>query len=127
MDLLQLLALEREHMRSKEGKHLAGPETVEQMEEVLAGLEEIGAVHIGRDDGVSLDNDPPLSTLYGTSGGGGEGGESGGPIGPEGDDGGAGLSEILGHAVLFCLSEGAQDALIEAAFNTGPPEEGVHG
>ena len=112
-------------MRSKEGKNLVGPESLEQMEEVLTGLAEIGVLSIGSDGRISADNDLPSPSF---DGGGDEGGTPGGPTGPEsGDGGGAGLSEILGHSVLFCLSDDAQDALLDAAFSAGLPEEGAHG
>jgi len=125
LDLLRLLAVERENMRSKEGKNLVGPESLEQMEGVLAGLAEIGVLSIGSDGRISSDNDLPSPSF---DGGGDEGGTPGGPTGPEsGDGGGAGLSEILGHAVLFCLPDDAQDALLDAAFSAGLPEEGAHG
>lgn len=125
-DLLRLLAEERENLRLKEGKHLVGPETPEQMEEVLNGLGELGVLPVGRDNDGSFDKEPPSSSSR-DSGGGGEGGEPGGPFGPEAGDGGAGLSEVLGHAVLFCLPDDAQDALLDAAFSAGPSEEGVRG
>lgn len=112
-------------MRSKEGKNLVGPERLEQMEEVLAGLAEIGVLSIGSDGRILPDNDLPSPSF---DGGGDEGGTPGGPTGPQsGDGGGAGLSEILGHSVLFCLSDDAQDALLDAAFSAGLPEEGAHG
>lgn len=123
-DLVQLLAAEREDMWLKEEKKLAGPETVGQMEQVLAGLEEIGVVPIRGDNDDPPDTGPPSSN---SRDGGGEGDEPGGPIGPEAGDGGAGLSEVLGHAVLFCLSEDTQDALLDTAFSTGPSEEGARG
>lgn len=123
-DLLRLIEMERENMRLEEGKWLAGPKTVEEMEQVLAGLKEIGAVPIGGDNDVSPDDDPPLSSFHGE---GGDGGSPGGPASPEGGDGGAGLSEILGHAVLFCLSDDAQEALLDTALSLRPLDQGVQG
>jgi len=127
-DLLRLLAEERENMRLTEGRNLVGPQTVEQMETVLAELADIGVVPVSRDDEVSSGSEPPSPMVQSDDGGeGGEGDGPTGPIGPENGAGGVGLAEILGHSVLFCLSDDAQDALLDAAFGIGTSEEGVQG
>ncbi|WP_141058910.1 hypothetical protein [Stenotrophomonas rhizophila] len=109
-------------MLSSDGFLLRGPDTVEQMEEVLAGLKEIGVVPVGRDSDAPPGDEPPWSN---SRGGGGEGGDPISPLGPEGGDGGVGLSEVLGHAVLFCLAEDTQQALLDVAFGIEATEEQV--
>ncbi|MCW0159662.1 hypothetical protein [Burkholderia pseudomallei] len=58
---------------------------------------------------------PPASDGNGGNnrGGGGDGND---PGRPEGEDGGSGLSEVLGHPVLFSLPGEAFDALIDGLF-----------
>ena len=118
-DLLRLLSNARESMRSASGYTLAGPRNVEDMERVLSGLEEIGALSDRDRHAATGDDRPP--PYRGDSGGDGDGGDPGGPAGPGGLGGGRGLAEVLGHPVLFCLPEDAQDALLDSAFGGGSP------
>ncbi|WAH62359.1 hypothetical protein [Xanthomonas hortorum] len=104
-ELLQLLDLERGPQLTGYAFRLKGPRTVERMKEVLIGLAEIGIVPIEHDGGTD----------------GGDGGD-GGRAGAEDGEGGRGLSEVLGHAVLFCLADESQDALLDAAFGIDPKD-----
>lgn len=117
-DLLQLLELERGSRSGRYAFRLKGPRTVEQMEKVLIGLAEIGIVPIGRDDHGFPGEEPRWSNA---GGGGGRGGSSASGGGPEGEEG-RGLSEVLGHPVLFCLIDESQEALLDAAFGADPTD-----
>ena len=119
-DLVELLDGVRRQMAARK-RGLAGPTTVREMEQVLAGLAELGVLPLPGDDGGPPDREPPSRPRDGGGDGGDDGG-AGGPVGPESGQGGEGLSEVLEHPVLFCLSDDAQEARIDAAFGVQAPE-----
>lgn len=106
------------------GRYLKRPKTIEQMEEILDGIRELGLFPDDSDHAEFSDLD---SMNSGDHGGGGGGSSSGGPGEPPafGSEGGEGLSEVLGHAVLFCLPDESQEELIDAAFGVGSLAKGV--
>jgi hypothetical protein len=96
------------------------PDSASDLEDVLLGLEQFGVVRS------SKDWDSPRVWGRGGGGDGGGGADAGVPGGEGGDGGGAGLSEVLGHPVLFCLSDAQQDRLLREALDL-PPDDGDNG
>lgn len=117
-----LLLLEDERRGSSKGYAfgLKGPKTVEAMQEVLNGLADIGILPKGGDDRGFLGADTHRANAAGG------GGDSDGGRNDQDGKGGRGLSEVLGHPVLFCLPNESQDALLDAAFGIGPTEGHIH-
>lgn len=120
------------------------PDSEEDLENVLLSLEKFGVVKsgVGRSNNylysprvweigaTPAQREPRQPDGGGGNGDGGRGdggggGDAGGP-GAEGDGGGAGLSEVLGHPVLFCLSDAQQDRLLMEALGL-PPDDGNTG
>jgi len=110
------------------------PESEEKMATALERLKDVRVVLANKDDkqwelvsgrnereevNVIAEDEGPFD------GGRGDGGDGGGDNGAGGQEGGggAGLSEVLSHPVLFCMSEADQNNLIEAAL--GLPSEGA--
>lgn len=110
-----------------------GPPREDQLAEYLQSLAEIGVVraetgHEGErlwtlaaspfDGGNGLNRDREGGGR-GEGGGGDGGGDGPGGNTPDGE-GGGGLSEVLAHPVLFCLTEVDQDQLLLAALGLLP-------
>ena len=136
--ILDYLATVRGFLKRYESFELGGPQEPAEMEDVLLKLAEIGVLRAegGRDEGILWTLAAPPIDGAGDRragndrnadgpGGGGGGGGGGGPGGdtPDGQ-GGVGLSEVLAHPVLFCLSEDVQERLLMQALGL-PPEAGA--
>jgi hypothetical protein len=114
------------------------PDSADDLEDVLSSLEKFGVVRSSKDwdsprvwefAATPAQPEPRQPNGGGGSGDGGrgDGGGSGGAGAPGGEGGGgAGLSEVLGHPVLFCLSDAQQDQLLMEALGL-PPDDGNTG
>ena len=113
------------------------PASPDDLEDVLLSLEQFGVVRSSKDwdsprvwelAATPAQREPGRGGGDGGRGDGGGGGGAGGPGGEDGGGGGgAGLSEVLGHPVLFCLSDTQQDQLLLEALGLPPPDDGHTG
>lgn len=132
--ILDYLHTARFNRQNDDSFTLAVPRDLRSLESNLLSLEEIGVLR--KHQNLNGPTSWSLSAMpvdgYGGNGGrrdersGGEdpGGGGGGVGGAGGDtpggEGGGGLSEVLGHPVLFCLSEEVQDQLLKEALGIQP-------
>lgn len=121
--ILDYLDTERFNRQRDDSFTLAGPQDTMSLENALRSLEGIGVLRAHQDlnDRTSWSLSAMPVDGYG-GGGGGVGGAGGNTPGDE--EGGGGLSEVLGHSVLFCLSEKDQDDLLREALGIQP--DGSH-